>query len=409
MNAVGTKDRVGVLDVIRETPRPVQYLLLGVLVNQLGAFVQTFLVLYLVHREFTIGHAGIALTAYSAGAVLGTMLGGELTTRLGPRTTIVTAMTGSAIFVGLIPFLARPSLFPALVVVVAAAGLITQAYRPAAAVLLSDLMPAQHRVMGFSMMRIALNTGAALGPLIAAGLILVDWDLLYWVNAATALAYAALALTLLPAVAAPAPEDEAKPAETQKNSSYAVIARDYRYHLFLASVLLGTLIYVQYTVALPLNLARDGYPTLWYSGVLVTASVVLILFELQITSYVTRFRAGLVGAVGTAVMGLGVAGYAVAGHAIVLVLVFTALFVLGVMINGPTMFAYPSTFPGPVKARYIATHQAVFGLGMALGPTLGVVAWEKLGTGVWPLAGVLGLFAAWFAYAGMPQKIEENH
>ncbi|ATL68596.1 MFS transporter [Nocardia terpenica] len=405
MNTRTTTQRAGVLETLRDTPRPVRYLLFGVLVNQLGAFVQTFLVLYLTHRDFTVGRAGLALTAYSAGAVFGTMLGGELTQRLGPRTTIVTAMTGSAVFLALIPALAHQNLFPALVVVVAAAGLISQAYRPAAALMLSDLMPAQHRVMAFSMMRIALNTGAALAPLLAAGLILLDWNLLYWVNAATALTYGVLALTLLPAVHAPAAEEAESPAP-QGRSGYAVLLRDYRYHLFLASVLIGTLIYIQYTVALPLNLARDGYPTAWYSGVLVTASVVLILFELKITTYVTQWRGGLVGAIGTAIMGLGVAGYALAGHAIVLVLVCTALFVLGVMVNGPTMFAYPSTFPGPVKARYIATHQAVFGLGMAVGPTLGVLAWERLGIGIWPLCGVLGLFAAWCAYVGMPEKEE---
>ncbi|WP_280268441.1 MFS transporter [Nocardia wallacei] len=400
MTAVRTPGRTGVVAALRGTPRPVRVLLLGVLINQLGAFVQTFLVLYLIHHEFSLGRAGFALTAYSAGAVLGTMLGGELTHRLGPRTTIVASMTASAACLALIPPLSDPDSVLALVAVVAAAGLVTQAYRPAAAVLLSDLMPEQFRVMGFSMMRIALNTGAALAPLLAAGLILIDWNLLYWVDAATALAYAVLALTLLPATSAPKPD----PAAPHRRSGYAVIARDYRYQLFLASVLLGTLIYVQYTVALPLNLAREGYSTAWYSAVLVTASVVLIAFELKITSYLTHRRGNVVGAVGTAIMGLGVAGYALAGSAIAVVLVCTAVFVLGVMINGPTMFAYPSTFPDAVKARYVATHQATFGLGLALGPTFGVLAWEQLGAGVWPLCGALGLAAAWFAYAGMPER-----
>ena len=52
---------VGVLDALRATPTTVRYLLGGVLVNQLGAFVQTFLVLYLTHRGMSGGTAGLAL------------------------------------------------------------------------------------------------------------------------------------------------------------------------------------------------------------------------------------------------------------------------------------------------------------------------------------------------------------
>ncbi|MEV0292499.1 MFS transporter [Nocardia sp. NPDC050710] len=401
MNATRTTDRTGVFAALRETPRPVVYLLIGVLVNQLGAFVQTFLVLYLTHREFTVGQAGIALTAYSAGAVFGTMLGGELTHRLGPRTTIITAMTGSAALLTLIPLLARPGVYVVLLVAIAGAGLVTQAYRPAAAVLLGDLMPEEHRVMGFSMMRIALNMGAALAPLVAAAVILIDWNLLLWLDAATALTYAALALLLLPNVAVA--EDAPDPVPDQR-TGYGVILRDRRYHLFLASVLVGSIIYVQYTVALPLDITADGHSTGLYSAVLVTASVVLILCELKITSYVKHLRPNIVGAVGTAIMGLGVAGYALAGHGAAPIILATVVFVFGVMVNGPTMFAYPSTFPAAVRARYIGTHQATFGLGMALGPTLGVLAWEQLGAGIWPLCGGLGLFAAWCAYAGIHEN-----
>lgn len=401
MNATKTDERDGVLAILRQTPRPVLFLLAGVLINQLGAFVQTFLVLYLIHRDFSVGQAGLTLTAYSAGAIFGTMLGGELAHRLGPRATIITAMTGSGLLLTAIPFLATPGLFAPLLAAVAATGLVTQAYRPAAALMLGDLMPEEHRVMGFSMMRIALNAGAALAPLLAAGIILIDWNLLLWLDAATAFVYAAVVLVLVPNVTA-VRDAEDEPEST--GAGYGVILRDRRYLFFLASCLLGSVIYVQYIVALPLNLSAEGFSTGLYSAVLVTASVVLILCELKITAYVKHLRAPLVAAVGTAIMGLGVAGYAFAGFGAAPVLLATVVFVFGVMVNGPTMFAHPSSFPAAVRARYIGTHQATFGLGMALGPTLGVLAWEWLGTGIWPLLGGLGLAAAWFAYAGMREN-----
>ena len=395
-----TGDSAGVLASLRATPTPVRYLLVGVLINQMGAFVQTFMVLYLTFRGFSAGQAGITLAAYSIGAVVGTILGGELTHRAGPRATIIAAMTASAAVLGLVPLLGSPSLFPALVAAIAVAGLATQSYRPAASVLLSDLMPDEHRVMGFSMMRIALNAGAAVSPLIAAGLILLDWNLLLWVDAATALAYAVVARVLLPKVPAPAAVE--KPAEN-KRSAYGVLLRDGKYLFFLASVLLGSMIYVQYTVALPLKITAEGHSPTLYSAVLVTASVVLIACELKITSYVTRWPGYVAGGVGTALMAFGVAGYGLGSSSTVLI-ACTVVFVFGIMVNGPTMFAYPASFPVAVKARYIGAHQAVFGLGTAAGPLFGVVAWETLGDNVWWLCGVLGLVAAEFALLGMKAR-----
>ena len=388
----------GVFATLRATPTTVRILLGGVLINQMGAFVQTFLVLYLVFRGFGIGQAGLVLTAYSAGAVCGTLLGGELTHRLGPRATIVGAMTTSAVVLVFVPLLSDPSRFGYLLVAIVLAGLATQSYRPAAAVLISDLMPAEHRVMGFSMMRIALNAGAALSPLIAAGLILIDWNLLLWLDAATALAYAIVAYTLLPKVPAAAEEEE--PVE-DKRSAYAVLLRDGKYLSFLASVLLGSMIYVQYTVALPLKITAEGHPTGLYSAVLTTASLILILSELKITTYVKHWKPYyLAGTVGTVLMGLGAAGYGLTSSAAVIIAT-TGLFVLGIMVSGPTMFAHPARFPTAVKARYIGAHQAVFGLGLALGPTIGVLAWERFGNTIWLLCGVVGTAAGLFALLGM--------
>ncbi|UVS80439.1 MFS transporter [Actinokineospora sp. UTMC 2448] len=391
----------GVLASVRATPVAVRCLLGGVLVNQLGAFVQTFMVLYLTVQGFSLAQAGAALTAYSAGAVAGTLIGGELTHRIGPRATITAAMATSAVVLGVAPLLSTPGLYAVLLVVMALAGMATQAYRPAAAVLLSDLMPDEHRVMAFSMMRTAMNAGAAAGPLLAAGLILLDWDLLFYFDAATALAFAVLARTLLP----DAPAPRAEPDAPARASAYTALVRDRRFLLFLTAALVGSMVYVQYTVALPLKITGDGHSTTLYSVVLATASLVLILAELKVTSYVRHWPPHLAGAAGTVVMGLGVAGYGLSDSAVPL-LATTVVFVAGIMISGPSMFAHPATYPVAVRARYVGAHQAAFGLGLAIGPTVGVLAWAGMGNAIWPVCGLACLVAAAFLLAGMRQPRE---
>jgi MFS family permease len=396
----------GVFAVLKATPLPVRYLLGGVLINQLGAFVQTFLLLYLTFRGVSIAVAGACLVAYSVGAIFGTILGGELTHRFGPRATIVTAMTASAPLVALIPWLSGPGMLWALIAVVALAGLVTQAYRPAAAVLLSDLMPEEHQVMGFSMMRIALNIGAALAPLIAAGLILVDWDLLFWADGATALLYSILAFALLPKTAGVTEEPVEVEAEGDRRSAYATLVRDNRFLLYLGAVFVGTIVYAQFTVALPLTIVAGGHSATLYSAVLATSSLVLIISELKITTYVRKWPPQLAGGLGHFIFALGVGGYGLTTGSSVLVILCTVLFVSGLMISGPSMFAHPAKSPARVKARYIGTSHAVIGLASAIGPLFGVFAWTRLGNGIWLLCFAMGVVAGLFAWAGMKPKTE---
>jgi hypothetical protein len=398
----------GVLAAFRATPPAVRHLLAGVLVNQLGAFVQTFLVLYLTVRGHSAADAGLALTAYGGGAVVGTIVGGELTHRLGPRTTIVASMAVCGPLVALIPWLAGPGPFRALLACVALAGLATQAYRPAAGVLISDLMPEHLQVMAFSMMRTALNLGAVLAPLLAAGLILVDWDLLYWLDGGTSLLYAALALALLPAVTAPPQEpDPAAAGGVPRRSAYGIMLRDRRFLAFLLAVLLGTVAYTQSTAALPLELIADHYPTWLYSAVLVLSSAVLILCELKVTTYVTRLPRGLAVGLGHGVNSAGLLCYALAAHSPAFVLTGAVLNVAGVIIAGPSMFAHPASFPALVKARYIAAMQAVAGLALTLGPVFGVLTWHGLGSAFWTLVALLNAVAGGLAMVALTRTSGE--
>jgi MFS family permease len=386
----------GVFATLRATPTPVRYLLGGVLINQLGAFVQTFILLYLTFRGDAIGIAGLCLAAYSVGSIFGTLLGGELTHRLGPRTTITLAMLSSAPLVASIPFVATTPVV--LFLVVGLAGLVTQAYRPAAAVLLSDLMPEEHQVMAFSMMRIALNTGAALAPLIAAGLILVDWDLLFYLDGATALVYGLLAYSLLPRVAAPEEEHEEK-STVDSRTAYSTMARDPKYLAYLAAVFLGTIAYAQSTTALPLEIVADRYPTSLYSAVLTISSLVLITCELKITTYIVKIPAHVAVLAGHVVNSVGFALYALAVHSGTFVILGAVFAVSGLMIAGPTMFAHPAKFPAAFKSRYMGTMQAVIGLASAIGPLFGVFTFNSLGGAFWIVIalvnGAAGLLAVY--------------
>ncbi|WP_204033511.1 MFS transporter [Micromonospora qiuiae] len=380
----------GILRTYAESPFAVKAVLLGVLVNKLGAFLQVFLVLFMTTRGFTDVQGGIALGVYGVGSVLGVLLGGSFTDRFGARWTIVLGMAGTAVLLVAMLYL---SIYPLLLAAVLLVGGISQAYRPAAAAIIAELTPRDRQVMVFAMYRLALNLGTTAAPLLGAVLLSISYDLLFWGEAVAALGYAAIALVALPR------RRVAVPGKEQPKGGYRAVLRDRRYFAYLVAMLLNAAVYVQYLSTLPLAMRDAGFETFWYGVMVAINGAVVIGFELLMTKVVQNWRIRSVLTVGFILLGSGMALYALPGGLAVFV-VATLLWTLAEIIEGPTMFAYPAMAgPEETRGRYIAAAHAMFGIGSALGPVAGVALWTGIGNPAWLLFGlvsVLALAPAWY-------------
>ncbi|WP_405057916.1 MFS transporter [Kribbella sp. NBC_01505] len=397
-------ESTGIWQTIREAPAPVKALLVGVFVNKLGWFLQVFLVLFLTtSRGFTPVQAGTALGVYGGGSVIGLIIGGSLTDRIGPRAAVMISMFGMAGFVLAIAYV--PS-YLAVVVVVALAGAVGQFYRPASAALLTELTPQNRQVMTFAIYRLAMNLGTTAAPLIGAALVAVSWNLLFIGEAIAALAYAAVAIVALPG-RKKAVQTEA--AEPQSSGSYLAVLKDHKYVLFLLCMFINAAIYMQYLAVLPLHMTADGFSTWWYSAMVALNGFIVITCELLVTKVVQHKPARTVAMLGFVLLGGGLAFYALPGGLAIFV-IGTLLWTLAEIVGGPTMFAYPGmAAPKPLLGRYVGGAHAMFGLGSALGPFLGVWVWNSAGAQVWLWCGVLGAVGLVLAYFGMaPARVEET-
>ncbi len=409
----------GILVTWRESPLASKAMLAGIVVNRLGAFIQVFLVLFLTTRGFSPVQAGTALGIYTTGAVLGVLLGGSMTDRLGARATILISMIGSA---GLILSILYLSNYSALVAAVFAVGLVSGAYRPASTALLSELTPRHRQVMIFAMYRLAYNVGSAAAPVIAVGLIAVSYDLLFWAEAAAALGYAAIAAIALPRRTTPvdatsspdatpdtdatpaavaAPEEKAtgaEPADTG-GSGYLTVLRDYRFVLYLAAMAINAAVYVQYLSTLPVSMRDAGLGTAWYAAMVTLNGVIVIGCELLMTKLTQRWPMRIVVATGFVLLGVGLACYALPFGVAVFV-VGTLIWTLAEIIAGPAVFAYPAIAgPSRLRGRYLAAGTAAFGVGSATGSLTGLAVYNLVGDWVWVWCAAacgVGMAAAWF-------------
>jgi MFS family permease len=383
-----------ILVTFRESPTAVKAVLAGVLVNQLGTFLTVYLVLFMTHRGFTAVQAGTALGAYGAGGVVGVLVGTALADLLGARWGTVLSMAGRSVL--LIAVLYVHS-YPVLVVIVALVGMIGMVYRPASAALLSELTPKHRQVMIFALYRLALNVGTTVAPLLGAALILVSYNLLFWGEAATGMAYAVIAIAALPPRGARTAEAET--VSVRKRWAVAGVFADRRYVLFLCALLINATVYIQYVSVLPLAMRADHLATFWFAFVISLNSAIVISCELLMTKLTQRWPARVVALIGFALLGCGQALYSVPGG-LVIFIAGTLVWTLAEITAGPTMSAYPANAgPARLKSQYLGTSQAMFTLGFAIGPAIGVLAWNAIGTKVWWLCGVAslaGLVAAWY-------------
>lgn len=410
MSPAAATEPGGVLMSIRSSGRAVRVLLLGAFVNQLGAFVQVFLVLFLIDHGAGEGRAGLALGAYGLGSVLGSLLGGRLADRVGRRTTMTLSMLCAAGLTIAIGLLGSPNLYPLLLLVVFTDGAMTQAYRPAALAMFADLVAPERLVMTFSMYRVALNTGAVVGPLLAAWLMTISWDLLFWADGLTAIACALMVRRWLPCdaahTAAPhgapiTPSTATRRRDDRVGARYGAVLRDRRYMLYLFAMFASSAIYTQEFTALPLKIRAEGHPELVYSAILALSAAIVITCELLVTKRVQTWRATSASVAGIALLALGLGAYGL-HDGVVLLVVATLIGTLGQIVSGPTMFAHPARVaPAAARGSYAGASMAMFGLGCAVGPLLGAIAWGAIGNGVFAACAAVGVLAAVAAAAGM--------
>ncbi|WP_331767504.1 MFS transporter [Embleya sp. NBC_00896] len=398
-------DKVAVAATFRQAPLPAKTLLAGAFVNRLGAFLNIFLVLFLTSRGYSAGQAAFALGVYGGGAIVGVLLGGALSIRLGARNASVLGMVGASVPLAAILYLPSFGLILAAVALVSLAG---QLYRPASATLLSDLTPANRQVMIFAMYRFGLNLGTTVAPLFGFALYnLADqsYALVFWVEALISLFYATVAwLTLPPRSADGAAagtgagagadgdggdgDKEAAGADGTAQAGrggYRAMMRDRRYMLYLVAIFFFGVVYVQYLSTLPLDVRDSGVAIFWYTLAVSLNGFIVISFELLVTKYAQAWSQRLTIAWALVLVGVGVAVYGLPlGPAVILL--GTLIWSVGEILGGPATTAYPVVAGPPhLKGHYIGGFHFAWSLGAAVGPVVGGWLFIRLGHQVWPV------------------------
>jgi MFS family permease len=376
------------LQNLRALPRAAWILFGGTFINRFGTFVMPFLAIYMTREGYTPTQAGLAVSAYGAGHILASMIGGHLADRIGRRHTIALSMfLSAAAMMGL----SQVHTFKLIVLFSFLVGLVAEIYRPAATALLGDLVQPEQRIAAFGMYRFAINLGFAIGPATAGFLADRSFFLVFAGDAVTSFLYGIVAVAALPHGLRSSAKDE-KAAEGLRTA-----LRDRTFVFFLAATLCMTWIEFQLHSTFPMHIASLGYSPATYGMLLSINGVMIILFELLITSWTQRFRPQPLIALGYGLTGLGFAMTGIADN--LPFLAFTVvIWTLGEMTYAPVTGAFVTGLaPERYRGRYMGLWAATWSAGMLLGPFIGTQIYARSPQALWITCLVVGIVGAGLA------------
>ncbi len=359
-----------------------------------GALLFPFFTLY-VTRKFDIGmtQVGVLFGLFSLSAMVGGLLGGGLSDRLGRKGTLIlglVASAGSSVLLGLADDLNTFFLIALI------AGVFSEAGGPARQAMVADLLPEDKRAEGFGILRIVFNLSVAIGPAIG-GLLASRSYLLLFITDAVASTITALLVFFILKETRPKDEADSKPEPMSVTfKGYGRVLKDRIFMAFIfANILIG-IVYVQMNSTLSVYL-RDfhGIAEQQFGYIMSLNAAMVVVMQFGITRRIRSKPPMWMMALGCIfyAVGFGMYGFvSVYG----LFLLAMAIITIGEMIVSPVGQAVVTMLaPEDMRGRYMAINGFTFGISFAVGPLLAGLAIDSGNPDlVWYSAFVLSLVSA---------------
>jgi MFS family permease len=344
-----------------DLPRPFWHLMAGTFVNRVGYVVQPFLALYLAGpRELTPATIGVVLACFGAGSFVSQVVGGYLADRIGRRKTLVIGMVGTAACFMLLASVRQLAL---IAVVATLTGLLLDVYRPAMSAAVADLVPPHARPRAYALIYWAINLGVAVAGVLGGVLADRSYWLLFFADAVTCLGFAVIIARAVP---------ETRPESTSGAAgSYARVLKDGIAVGLFFSVLLGSIVYMQQVVTLPLAVRASGLSATAYGVIYAVNPVTVIVAQPFVLRLIDRIRVVPTMATSSLILGAGF-GLTAFAHSIPMFAITVLIWTIGeIGFNavGPALIA--EIAPPEMRGRYNGLIGMAFGGASLLGPLAG--------------------------------------
>lgn len=350
---------------------------LVMLINRSGTMVVPFMTMYMTQElGVGIGKAGFVMSLFGAGAIVGALIGGKLTDKVGYYCVqLFTLLGGGIMFL----VLGQMKSYAAICVTTFILSMVNEAFRPANAVAIAHYSKDHNRIRSYSLNRLAINLGWAFGSAIGGIIASHKYELLFWVDGFTNITAAFLLYFLLAPSKNIATQKEKRVSVIKVNSAY----RDYNYLFFIGIKILFAICFFQLFTTMPVFYKTELHLSesfiginMAFNGLLIAFFEMIIVFKLEGRRPAIHYMAAGVFLVGISflVLNLPIA------NAMILAISSMLFVTFGEIVSMPFMNAYwIARTNNENRGQYAALYTVAWSSAQAVGPFFGAQIAEHFG------------------------------
>jgi MFS family permease len=395
--------RRAVRETVSGLPREFWWLWTSTLVNRLGAFVATFMALYLtLDRGYSASYAGLVAALHGLGGVISSLGAGVMTDRLGRRPTLLIAQASTALSVALLGFMHHPVAIAAVAFLV---GMASNASRPAVQAMMADIVRPEDRVRAFSLNYWAINLGFAVSSMAAGFIAEFSYLAGFLIEAAMTMVCAIVVFLKLP---------ESKPVRTGAEHStdeevgLGTVLRDGRFMGVVTLSFLIALIFQQGSVGLPVAMGEAGFTAADYGLAIAVNGVLIVALQIPVTRFIEHRDPQRLLVISSLLAGYGFALTAFAGSVGAFALT-VCVWTLAEIVNAPTQTGIVVRLsPLHGRGRYQGMYTMSWSVAALVAPLMSGVFLDHFGAEwLWGACAVIGTVAAagyWLLMRSLPPE-----
>jgi predicted MFS family arabinose efflux permease len=375
------------------------------LVNRSGTMVVPFMTIYLTSPAmgYSIAQAGLVMGIWGLGAICGGFLGGRLTDRWGFHRVQLAALTGGGIF---FIILGQVKSYPLICSCTFLLSLVNDAFRPANSTAIATYSKEENRTRSYSLNRLAINLGWAVGGAIGGILASINYHLLFWVDGGTNLAAALLLRIFLH------PETTKVVHHPREAAGKPVLSpyRDRTYLQFIVCTILFASCFFQLFSTLPLFYKRVlGMPEYMIGLVLTVNGLIIAVIEMVLVFKLEGKRGNLY-YVFFGVLAIGVSYLLLDVLPLSIFIVYFCMVVstVGEMLAMPFLNSFWISRTSPSnRGSYAGLYTIAWSTAQVVGPTGGAEIAQRWGFTVlwWAVGGICLAAAMAFRYLRQTQNV----
>ncbi|MGW1211252.1 MDR family MFS transporter [Streptomyces sp. NPDC002499] len=371
-------------------PREFWWLWTSTLVNRLGAFVATFMALYLtLDRGYSATYAGLVASLHGLGGVASSLGAGVMTDRLGRRPTLLIAQASTAASVALLGFMHDPVAIAAVAFLV---GMTSNASRPAVQAMMADIVRPEDRVRAFSLNYWAINLGFAVSSMGAGFIAEFSYLAGFLIEAGMTALCAVVVFLKLPESR---PQRTSAEAGAKDDVRLGTVLRDGRFMGVVGLSFLVSVIFQQGSVGLPVAMGEAGFTPADYGMAIAVNGVLIVALQIPVTRFIEHRDPRRLLVVSSVLAGYGFGLTAFAGS-VGLFAVTVCVWTLAEIVNAPTQTGLVVRLsPVHGRGRYQGMYTLSWAVAALVAPLMSGFIIDRFGAEwLWGVCAVIGTVAA---------------